>query len=90
MISRGSDERMLTTEEVARWLEVGTRTICTWAECNELPGVKVGRQWRFRRSAVAEWLEGPNRLQNGAAAASAATAAKAAYSSFRHGAINEP
>jgi excisionase family DNA binding protein len=68
---RTSEERMVSTEEVAKWLGIATRTVCTWAECNELPGMKVGRQWRFRRSAIAEWLEKPNRLQNGDATASA-------------------
>ena len=81
MTARVSEDRMLSTEEVAKWLGIATRTVCTWAELKELPAVKVGRQWRFRRSAVAEWLEKPNRLKNGDAAASAAVAAKAAYRS---------
>jgi excisionase family DNA binding protein len=81
MTGRNAEERMLTTEEVARWLGIATRTVCTWAECSELPAIKVGRQWRFRREAIAKRLEQPNRLQNGGAGVSAATAAVAAYSS---------
>jgi excisionase family DNA binding protein len=80
MTVNGSEDRMLSTEEVAKWLGIATRTVCTWAECNELPAVKVGRQWRFRRSSVAKWLEKPNRLQN---PEPAATAASAAYSQHK-------
>jgi excisionase family DNA binding protein len=78
---RASDERMLTTEEVARWFGIAPRTVCTWAECSELPAVKIGRQWRFRRDEIEKWLARPNRLQVCYPAASAAAAAKTAYKS---------
>ncbi|MGD0045493.1 MAG: helix-turn-helix domain-containing protein [Bryobacteraceae bacterium] len=54
---RDVPQRFLTTKEVARWLGVVTRTICLWAECEELPAVKVGRQWRFREGDVTLWLQ---------------------------------
>jgi excisionase family DNA binding protein len=46
----------LTTNDVAKWLRVAPRTVCVWAECAELPGLKIGRQWRFRREAILEWV----------------------------------
>jgi excisionase family DNA binding protein len=71
---------MLTTEDVSKWLGIAPRTLCTWAECGELPAVKVGRQWRFRRTEVMVWLERPTRPQLlGQSAASTAIAATAAY-----------
>jgi excisionase family DNA binding protein len=57
MVSKHIDEPLLATSEVARWLGIAPRTICTWAECNELPGIKVGRQWRFRRRDLICWLD---------------------------------
>ena len=39
---------LLSTSAVAKWLGVSARTICFWAECGEIPAIKVGRQWRFR------------------------------------------
>lgn len=47
---------LLTTAQVATWLGISPRTVCLWAECSELPGIKVGRQWRFDREAIEQWL----------------------------------
>jgi excisionase family DNA binding protein len=52
-------EALMTTEAVAKWLGVSTRTVCLWAECNEIPAIKVGRQWRFREGEVSQWLRSP-------------------------------
>lgn len=49
-------EPLLTTAAVAKWLGVSARTICLWAECREIPAIKIGRQWRFREAEVGEWL----------------------------------
>ncbi len=47
---------LLTTQQVAAWICVAPRTICLWAELGELPGFKVGRQWRFRETDIRAWL----------------------------------
>jgi excisionase family DNA binding protein len=41
----------------AKWLGVSTRTVCLWAECEEIPAIKIGRQWRFREGQLSEWLQ---------------------------------
>ena len=53
-------EPLLSTAAVAKWLGVSTRTVCLWAECREIPGLKLGRQWRFRESELREWLDTPS------------------------------
>jgi excisionase family DNA binding protein len=55
-----SRESFLTTAAVARWLGVAPRTICLWAECKEIPAIKIGRQWRFREGELFEWLRNPS------------------------------
>jgi excisionase family DNA binding protein len=50
-------EPLLSTAAVARWLGVSTRAVCLWAECKEIPAIKIGRQWRFRQEDLARWLE---------------------------------
>ena len=77
MSAREFEERMLTTEQVAKWLGIAPRTVCTWAECNQLPAVKVGRQWRFHRQELLDWFD--QSKVNNASAAPAAAAAGAAY-----------
>lgn len=46
----------LTTEEVLRCLKVTPRTVYRLIRAGELPAVRVGRQWRFRRSDLESWL----------------------------------
>lgn len=50
-------EQLLTTAAVANWLGISPRTICFWAECQEIPAVKLGRQWRFKEEEIRRWLE---------------------------------
>jgi len=64
----------LSTAAVARWLGISPRTVCFWAECGEIPAVKVGRQWRFREEELQNWLNtaqarlmGGRRLSNSSA-----------------------
>jgi excisionase family DNA binding protein len=49
-------EPMLTTEEVARYLRLQPGTVRGMARRGELPVVKVGRRWRFKRSQIEGWL----------------------------------
>jgi excisionase family DNA binding protein len=52
-------ESLLTTAAVAKWLGIAPRTVCLWAECQEIPAIKLGRQWRFRERELWEWLRSP-------------------------------
>lgn len=52
-----SKQHLLNTASVAQWLSVSPRTICLWAECREIPAIKIGRQWRFREEDLRRWLE---------------------------------
>jgi excisionase family DNA binding protein len=52
-------ESFLTTAAVAKWLGIAPRTVCLWAECREIPAIKIGRQWRFREGELWEWLRSP-------------------------------
>ena len=50
----------MSTAAVSKWLGISPRTLCLWAECREIPAIKVGRQWRFRESELMKWLQNPN------------------------------
>ena len=47
---------VLTVSQLAQWLQVGDDTIDELAEQGELPGRKLGGEWRFAREAVLAWL----------------------------------
>ena len=52
----GIGSAFLTTEEVMAILRVNIRTIYRLIRAREIPAVRVGRQWRFRRSDLEVWL----------------------------------
>jgi excisionase family DNA binding protein len=47
----------MTTEQVMGCLKVDPRTIYRLIRSGELPAVRIGRRWRFRRSDLDEWIE---------------------------------
>lgn len=47
----------LTTEEVLAYLKVTPRTIYRLIRSGELPAVRIGRQYRFRRTDLDGWLD---------------------------------
>jgi excisionase family DNA binding protein len=50
-------KEFLTAREVARYLRVNQYTVYRLVTQKKLPAVKVGSQWRFRRSMLDRWLE---------------------------------
>ena len=50
-------QAFLTTEDVLGYLKVTPRTIYRLIRIGELPAVRIGRQWRFRRADLDEWLD---------------------------------
>lgn len=47
----------LTTEEVLGYLNTTPRTIYRLIRNGELPAIRIGRQWRFRRADLDRWVE---------------------------------
>jgi len=50
------DHDILTLEEVALYLRLKPQTIYKWAQEKRIPAVKLGKEWRFRRSILDRWL----------------------------------
>lgn len=53
--TRGVAE-ILTIRDVASYLKLPVSTVYRLAERRDLPGHKVGRQWRFHKSVLDEWF----------------------------------
>jgi len=51
------DETFLTTDEVLEYLQVNLRTVYRLIKAGKIPAVRVGRQWRFRKTDIDTWLE---------------------------------
>lgn len=50
------DSTIFTVTEVANYLKLPVSTVYRLAERRQIPGHKVGRQWRFPRAVIDEWL----------------------------------
>jgi excisionase family DNA binding protein len=47
---------ILTLEEVAAYLKLKPQTIYTWAQEKKIPAAKLGKEWRFKKSIIDEWI----------------------------------
>jgi nitrogen PTS system EIIA component len=54
---RTLENEILTIEEVAAYLRLTPQTIYRWAQEKRIPAVKLGKEWRFRRSIIDDWLD---------------------------------
>lgn len=56
---------ILTLEELAAYLKVSETTAYTLVRSGHIPGRKVGREWRFLRESVVQWLKQASTEQAG-------------------------
>lgn len=48
---------VLTIDELAEYLRIPKSTLYKLAQDGKIPAQKVGRHWRFRKTAIDRWLE---------------------------------
>jgi excisionase family DNA binding protein len=49
-------EKLLTTDQVARYLKIDKFTVYRLVTQKKMPAFKVGNQWRFRKTTIDAWL----------------------------------
>ena len=54
-VDDGEDE-VLTAEEAAALLRVSLQTVLKESRLGQLPGIKIGREWRYSRQALLHHL----------------------------------
>jgi PTS system nitrogen regulatory IIA component len=52
-----ADESLMSVKELAAYLQVDMSTIYLWSQRGQIPAMKVGNMWRYRRSEIDTWLE---------------------------------
>ncbi len=65
-----SETEVLTLKEAAAYVRVSQKTLRERANAKQVPGQKVGREWRFLKKALDEWLSGAQVVGDGAGAVS--------------------
>lgn len=49
-------ERWYSMNEICSYLGITRDTCLTWIEKRGMPGVKIGRTWKFKVSDVDKWM----------------------------------
>ena len=54
----GFDDNYISIEEAAEYLGIKVVTLRTWIKTKpELPAHKIGKQWKFKKSELDEWVK---------------------------------
>ena len=57
-----NEPEILTPQEAAEFLRVPLLTVQRQAKAGRLPGRRIGKEWRFSRTVLIEWMaSGPDR-----------------------------
>jgi excisionase family DNA binding protein len=48
--------RVMTIDEVAKYLRLHKSTIYRMVRGSQIPASKIGNQWRFRKDVIDSWL----------------------------------
>lgn len=53
-----AEKEIMTAAELAEYLSFSKNWVYRKAEEGEIPGMRMGNRWRFKRSLINEWIEG--------------------------------
>jgi PTS system nitrogen regulatory IIA component len=51
-----TDEPLMSVRDLADYLQVDMSTIYIWSQRGQIPAMKVGKMWCYRRAEIEEWL----------------------------------
>lgn len=51
------EDRWLSVDEIADYLGISKDTVYTWIPNKGLPGHRIGRFWKFKRTEIDEWVQ---------------------------------
>ncbi len=50
-------ENYISVEEAAQYLDIKPVTLRRWIKDKGVPAHKIGKQWKFKRSELEEWVK---------------------------------
>ncbi|MBW8064529.1 MAG: helix-turn-helix domain-containing protein [Nitrospira sp.] len=53
---QSAKDELLTVAETCRYLKIAPRTLYRYIQNQRLPAFKLGKEWRFVRSDLVQWL----------------------------------
>jgi len=54
--SKSAKNELLTAEDTCRYLKITPRTLYRYVQDRHMPAFKLGKEWRFVRSDLEQWL----------------------------------
>ena len=51
-----SKSELMTAEETCRYLKITQRTLYRYLRNHQIPAFKLGKEWRFVRSDLEQWI----------------------------------
>ncbi len=51
------ENQLMSVKELAQYLKLAEITVYRLAEAKDLPGLKAGKQWRFDKGEIDQWLK---------------------------------
>lgn len=56
IMEQEKNKDIMTVQEVAEYLRLNEMTIYRLARAGEIPALKIGRNWRFKKELIDEWF----------------------------------
>lgn len=53
---KGRNAEIMTTKQLAEYLQMSQITICRLAREKKLPGLKIGKEWRFPKELIDRFI----------------------------------
>ena len=51
-----TDDQLMSVKELADYLNVNISTVYQWSQQGQVPAMKIGKMWRYRRAEIEDWL----------------------------------
>lgn len=65
-VMRGSSKsELMTATETCRYLKITQRTLYRYLRSRQIPAFKLGKEWRFVRSDLEQWIRDRTRTTAG-------------------------
>ena len=55
-MAREPKSELMTAEETCRYLKITPRTLYRYLRGHQIPAFKLGKEWRFVRSDLEQWI----------------------------------
>ena len=58
-----SNESLWNVDDVGKYLNISRDTVYRWIGKKQMPAMRIGKKWLFRKNEIDVWLNNMDRLQ---------------------------